>query len=172
MPDATLWADPFAHIKREVFHDLLAIMTGFTGGIPTIDFDEGSSVPLALVVQLTNELTPSDITDSFCEAVIFDHVLDSQTLHADHLVFVDDACRKFVLVVATTVIDTSMHTGYFAPCFLTILRALLFLGVPTLSLCESLLIRGRELWIAHSFTSREDYHRLQAQVKTNLCIHY
>src|SRR5262245_2415853 len=40
MPDTTLRADPLAHIKWEVFHDMLTIMTGFTGGIPAIDFKE------------------------------------------------------------------------------------------------------------------------------------
>jgi len=86
MADATLWADPFTHIQWEVLHDMLAIMTGFRRRIPAIDFDEGSSVPLALVVHLANKLTPSHITDSFCQTVILDHVLDGQTLHADHLV--------------------------------------------------------------------------------------
>jgi hypothetical protein len=74
-------------------------MAGFRRWIPSVNFDGDSSVPLAFVLQLADKLTPSHITDSFSQAVIFDHVLDSQTLHVDHLVFVDDACRKLVLVV-------------------------------------------------------------------------
>jgi len=46
MADATLRADPRTHIKGEVFHNMLAIMTGFARWIPAIDFDEGSSIPL------------------------------------------------------------------------------------------------------------------------------
>jgi len=65
---------------------MLAVMTGFTRWIPPIDFDEGSSRPLALVVQLADKLAPSDITDRFCQTVILHHVFDGQTLHADHLV--------------------------------------------------------------------------------------
>src|SRR6266852_1007675 len=168
MPDSALWTDPFTYIQREVFHDMLALMTGFTGGIPPIDFDEGSSVPLALVVQLANKLTPSDITDRFCQAVIFDHVFDGQTLHADHLVFVDDACTQFVLVVATTVMYTSMNTGNFAPRLLSVLGTLLFLCVPTLGFCKSLLIFCIELGVTHSFTSRENHHRFETQVNSNL----
>ena len=72
MADATLWADPFTHIKREVLHDMLAVMTGFRRWIPTINFDEGSSIPLALILQLADKLAPSHITDRFGEAVIFD----------------------------------------------------------------------------------------------------
>src|SRR5271157_5075280 len=101
MPDAALWANPLTHIKREVFYHMLAIMTRFAGRIPTINFDQSSSVPLSLVFELTNKLTPSDITDSFCQTVVFDHILDGQTLHANHLVFVDNAGRELVLVVTS-----------------------------------------------------------------------
>src|SRR5271170_4853959 len=46
VPNAALWADPFTHIKWEVFDHMLAVMTRFTGRIPSINFDEGSFVPL------------------------------------------------------------------------------------------------------------------------------
>src|SRR2546421_8029724 len=94
VPDAAFWTDPLTHVKREVFYHMLAIMTGFTRWIPTVNFDEGSSIPCGFILQLADELAPSHITDGFCQTVILDHVLDGQTLHADHLVFVDDACRK------------------------------------------------------------------------------
>src|SRR5258705_4524062 len=89
VPDTTLWTDPLTYIKGEVFHNMLAVMTGFAGGIPPINFDEGSSVPLAFVLQLTDKGAPSHITDRFCQSVVLDHILDRQTLHADHLVFVN-----------------------------------------------------------------------------------
>ena len=127
---------------------MLAVIARFTRWIPTIDFDEGSSVPLALVFQLADKLTPSDITDGFCQTVIFDHVLDGQTLHANHLVFVYDACREFVLVVSPTVVDTSMNTGNLATGFLPVVSAFFLLGMPTLGFCQSLLIMGIELGIA------------------------
>ncbi len=88
-------------------------MTGFTRRTPLINLDQRSSVPLAFILQLAHELAPSHITDRLRQAVIFDHMLDGQTLHADHLVFVNDAGRELVLVVTTTVIDPSMHTGHF-----------------------------------------------------------
>src|SRR5260370_2966633 len=143
-------------------------MTCFAGGIPTIDFDEGSSIPLALVVQLANGTGRSDLPDRLGDAVIFDQVLDGQTLHANHLVFVDDACTEFVLVISTTVIDTSMHTRYFAPCLLSVLGALFLFCVSPLGFCQALLILGTVARIAHSFTSGEDHHRLETQVKANL----
>jgi hypothetical protein len=122
MPDAAFGADPFTHIKWEVFYHMLAVMTGFTRWIPTVNFDEGSSVPPRFVFELTDKLTPSHITNGFRQRVILDHVLDCQTLHANHLVFVHNACRKFVLVVASAVLDTGVNTGNFPPCFLPVLR--------------------------------------------------
>ena len=147
---------------------MLAVIARFARWIPAIDFDEGSSVPLAFIFQLTDKLTPSDITDGFCQTVIFDHVLDGQTLDANHLVFVYDASRKFVLVVTPTVIDTSMNTGHLAASFLPVLGTFLFLGMPTLGFCQFLLITGIELGVPDSLTCGEDHHRFQAQVKTNL----
>ena len=74
---------------------------------------EGASVPLAFLFKLTDKLTPSNIGDRFGEAVIFDQILDSQTLDADHLVFVDNGSRELVLVVSSSVVDTSMDAGNF-----------------------------------------------------------
>jgi hypothetical protein len=147
---------------------MFAIMARFTGRIPTINFDEGSSVPLAFILQLTDKLTPSDITHGFCQRVIFDHVLDCQTLYANHLVFVDDACREFVLVVASTVLDTSMHAGNLAPCLFSIVSTFFLFRVPPLSFSQAILITGVKFGIANCFTSGEDHHRFEAQIKTNL----
>ena len=146
---------------------MLACMAGFRRGIPLINLDQHSSVPLRFVFQLSDKLTPSHIADRFCKAVVLDHVLDCQTLHADHLVFVNDAGGELVLIVMSTIIDTGMHTGDFEACFLSVLRSLLFLGMPTLSFCQPLLIHSKEFWVSDTLTSGEDDHRLQPQVKSN-----
>ena len=147
---------------------MLAVIARFTRWIPPINFDEGSSVPLALVFQLADKLTPSDITDGFGQTVILDHVLDGQTLDANHLVFVDDACRKLVLVVAATVVDTGMNTGNLASGFLLVVSTFFLLGMPTLGFGQSLLIMGIELGVPDSLTCGEDHHRFEAQVQTDL----
>src|SRR5690349_670789 len=101
---------------------MLAGMTGLRRRIPAIDFDEGSPIPLALVFQLTDKLTPSDITDGFCKRVVFDHILDCQALYTNHLVFVYYPCGEFVLVISSAVLDTSMHTGDFETRLVPVLR--------------------------------------------------
>jgi hypothetical protein len=104
---------------------MLAIATGFRRWAPPINLDQGASIPLGFVFQLTDELTPSHITDRFCQAVVFDHILDGQTLEANHLVFVNDAGRELLLVVFSTVIDPSVNTCYFETGFVPVLRPFL-----------------------------------------------
>src|SRR5438045_8980608 len=96
---------------------MLAGMTGFARGEEAINLDPSSSVPLGFVFQLSDELAPSHIADSFCECMVLDHVLDRQALDADHLVFVNNTGRKFVLVVMTLVVNASMHAGDFESRF-------------------------------------------------------
>jgi hypothetical protein len=61
------------------------------------------AVPLRFVFKLANELTTSDITDGFCQRVVLDYVLDSQTLHANHLVFIHNGSQELVLVVSSQI---------------------------------------------------------------------
>src|SRR5436305_7090984 len=130
-------------------------MTALRRWVPLIDLDQGSSVPLALVFQLTDKLTPSDILNCFGKLVILDHVLDCQALHANDLVFMDNACRELVLVISSSVVDTGMDFGNFQTGFVPVLGALLFPGMPTLGLCKLLLIAGRVAGVANGLTSRE-----------------
>jgi|SRR5260370_4203275 len=99
---------------------MLAGMTGLRRWVPLIDLDQGSSVPLGFVFQLTDKLTPSDILNSFSKLVILDHVLDCQALHANHLVFVNKACTELMLVVSSPVLNTSMELGNFETGFVPV----------------------------------------------------
>src|SRR5258708_35087329 len=104
---------------------MLASMTGFRRRIEPINFDEYAPVPLGFVFKLADKLTPSDIRDRLGKLGIFDHVLDSQALHAYHLVFVYDACAELVLVVSPPIGDTSMDFGNFQTSLLPVFRAAL-----------------------------------------------
>ncbi len=146
---------------------MLACMAGFRRGIEAVNLDQGSSVPLGFVCELPGKLTPSHIADSFRKAVVLDHVLDCQTLDADHLVFVNNAGGELMLIVAATIIDTSTHTGYFKACFLPVLRSLFCTCMPSLSFCQLLLILCKEFGIANTLTGGEDDYRLDPQIQTN-----
>jgi hypothetical protein len=146
---------------------MLTCATGLTRRVPLINLDQGSSVPPGFVFKLADELTPSHITDRLGKLGIFDHVLDSQALHAHHLVFVDDACAELVLVVPSAIGDTSMETSNFQTGLVPVLGALLFARMPPLSFCQLLLIFGKIARVANALTSRESHHRLDAKIKTN-----
>ena len=53
--------------------------------VPLVDLDKGPSVPLRFVFQLTHQLAPADIADGLGETVVAQHILDRETLDADHL---------------------------------------------------------------------------------------
>ncbi len=146
---------------------MLACMTGLRRGIEAVNLEQGASVPLGFVFQLTDELTPADITDRFRQAVVLDQVLNRQALDANHLVFVHDACAELVLGVTSPVIDPSVKTSHEDSGFVPVLRAFLFLGMPTLRFCQSLFILGKIAGIANILPSREGNHRLDTQVKTD-----
>ena len=150
---------------------MLAGMTGLRRWVPLIDLDQGSSVPLALIFQLTDKLTPSDIVNSLSKLVILDHVLDGQALHTYHLVFVNNACTELLLVVSSAVVNASMDLGDFETGLSPVLRAFLFLGMPPLRFCQSLLIFGKVVGIADTLSGRECDHGSNAKVETDHLIH-
>ena len=146
---------------------MLACTTGLRRWVPLINFDQGASVPLGLVFQLADELTPSHIADGFRKRVVLDHILDSQALHANHLAFVDDAGRKLVLVVSSAIIDPSMYSCDFETGLVSVPGPLLFLGKSSLGTGQLLLILSKIAGIANAFTSRECNHGFDAKIKTD-----
>ncbi len=146
---------------------MLASMTGLGRGIPAVNLDKGSSVPVGFVLQLADKLAPSDITDRLCQRVVLDHILDRQALNANDLVFMDNACRELVLVISSSVVNTSMDFGDFQTGFVPILGALLFPGMLTLGFCQLLLILGKVAGVANGLTSREGNHGFDPKIKPN-----
>ncbi len=63
---------------------MLASMTGLGRGIPAVNLDKSSSVPVGFVFQLADKLAPSYITDGLCQRVVLDHILDRQAHFSAH----------------------------------------------------------------------------------------
>src|SRR5712691_2256165 len=148
------------------------VKTAFGGGIPLVNLDEVAPIPCCFVLKLPDKLTPSDITDRFSEAMILDHVLDLQTLHADCLVLTNNASRELVLRVTPSIGYASMDTSDLDACLCTVLASLLLLRQSPLGLRQLLFICGKELGVAYCFTRREYHHRLEAQIKPNFLLHW
>ena len=84
------------------------VIAAFGGGIPLIDLDKVSAIPRCFIFELGHELTPSHVTDRFCQFVVLDHVLHCQALDADRLVFTDQACGELLQEVTASISDTGM----------------------------------------------------------------
>jgi hypothetical protein len=136
------------------------------GGEP-VDLDQCSPVPGGFVLQLAHELAPSHVADTLGETVVLEHVLDRKALDAHHLVFVDDARRELVLVIAPPVSDTGVYPGHLEPRPGTVTTAFSLLGEPPLRLCQLLLVFGEIPGIADGLSRREDDHRGQARPSTS-----
>src|SRR5438132_7913856 len=155
MEGLTLGTLPEPDIKRKGGKDMSTVRTALGRGIPLVNLDQGASVPLRFVFQLTHEFAPADIADGLGEAMVGEHVLDGQTLDTDHLVLVNDARREFVLIIPSPVSNTGMDASHLEAGFVPVLAPLLFLGQPLLSLDQFLLVCAEELRITHLLPRRE-----------------
>ena len=107
---------------------MTTVKAAFGGWVPLVDLDKATPVPTGFVFQLSDELTPSHITNRFCKLVVLYHILDLQTLDAYDLVLADDLCRELVLVVSSAVGNLLMETSNLAPGFARFLLPFFFLA--------------------------------------------
>src|SRR5260370_23353826 len=121
MNRSTYRARPFPNIKRQRIKDIATLETAFRGGIPRVNLDKVPAIPLRFVCELAYKLTPPNLRDSFGKGMGFHHILDSQRLHTDRLVFTDQASGEFVLKVAASLSYPGMDSGYFFTGFCSIL---------------------------------------------------
>ena len=78
------------------------------GGVELVDLDEGTPIPLGLVVQLAYKFTPTQIIDGLGEAMVLNHVLDLQALDTYDLVLAYELRRELVLVISASIGTTCM----------------------------------------------------------------
>ena len=63
MVGATLRAVPFPNIQRQPLNDMAAMATALRTGEPLVNLDQGSAIPLSLVLQLSHQFAPASIAD-------------------------------------------------------------------------------------------------------------
>src|SRR2546426_744504 len=151
---------------------MATVKAPFGRGVPLVNLDQCAPIPPSFVLQLAHQFTPTHVANGFGQAMVFDHVLDLQTLDANRLVLTDQLCRELVLIVAPSVTDTSMYSGNLTTGFVSVLGTFFLLGKTALSLCQLLLILLKELGIAGGLPIGGDDHGLQAQVKPDLLLDF
>src|SRR5712691_10207953 len=67
---ATFGTCPVTNIKCQGVENMTTIETALRGRIPLVNLDEGTSIPLSLVFELPDKLTPSYIANCFSEGVV------------------------------------------------------------------------------------------------------
>src|SRR6266446_9617841 len=128
MEGVTLRTPPEPFIERKGLENMPTMGTAFRTGVPLVNLDQGAPIPLRFVLQLAHELAPAHIRDGLGEAVILEHVLDRETLDADHLVLVNDASREFVLIIPSPICYLGMVTRDLETCLGSVLASLFLLG--------------------------------------------
>src|SRR6202022_559126 len=146
---------------------MTTIKAAFGGGVPLVNFHNGTPVPLCFVLKLSDKFSPTYITDSFRQTVVFDHIFDVQTLDTYDLVFAYDLGREFLLVVSSPVCNLLMDTSNLQTRFCTVLRPFFLFRVTALCFRQFLFIFGEELGVPMRLSIRGDDQRLQTQVKPN-----
>src|SRR5438128_3037076 len=110
---------------------MAAVKAAFGRREERINFEKPSAVPGRFVFELADELTPTNVMDRLGQAVVLDHVLDSQALDANRLVLAKNAGRELLLVVATAISNSCVDACDLPPGLLTIARPLFLLGKAT-----------------------------------------
>src|SRR6266487_15511 len=167
----TLWTGPNALGKVKGFMNVSTVKAAFTRRIPPVNLDQCATIPCGFVLQLSYKLAPSHIADRFSETMVLDHILDRQTLDADHLVLANHACRELMPKITATVSDTGMNLCHLHTSLLFILRAFFPACMPTLCMGQSLLIVSEELRIPNGLATGEHDKRLDTQVGPNATRH-
>ena len=141
--------------------------TALTGGIPFVNLDQVSTVPVGFVVELGDKLRPPHIADRFAECRVLDHVLHLQALHADRLVFTDQAGGELVQKITAAISDTSMKARHLETRLVSIFRPFFLPGMAALGFRQLFLILVKESGVAYHFARRENHKGRQAKVSTN-----
>ena len=107
-------------------------MAALGSEVPTVYFDEHARAPGGFVLQLTDQLTPTHVTDALGQRRIADQVLDGQRLYAYRLVFTNEACRQLVPAIGAWVGKLRVETSDLQARLLSVLGPALFAGAVAL----------------------------------------
>src|SRR3989442_5380103 len=143
------------------------VKAAFGRGVPLVNLDNGTSIPRSFVLKLPDQFRPTYVTDGFSQTVVFNHILDLQTLDADDLVFAYDASREFVLIVSSPIGNLFLDASHLQTSLCTVLGPFFLFGVAALCFRKLLCIFGEELGIAVGMSIGGNDHRFQAQIKSN-----
>ncbi len=162
--DAALGTRPGSNIESKGVQDMPTLETALGRGVPLVNLDQVAPIPSRFVGELGDELRPAHVRDGLGQLGVLHHVLDGQRLHADRLVFTNQAGGELVQEVTASISYPGMDASHLLSGLGSVLRALVLLGKPALSLGKFLPIFVEKLWVANGLSSGEDHEVFQAQI--------
>lgn len=180
-----VWAFPCSDAQCLPAGVFAARVADLAAGIPLVDDRELASVPFGLVFEHGAELSPACVPDAFVQTAFrllpvvevlsrivrvrfrlaaSAHVLDSQVLDDNRLVFTDDSGRELVEKVGATVLDLRVRLSRLQPGFTIVVASFLLPGEFSLRQSEFPQVFSQVSWIVDFLTIAEDGEVLQSHV--------
>lgn len=180
-----VWAFPCSDVQCLHAGVFAARVADLAAGIPLVDDRELASVPFGLVFEHGAELSPACVQNAFVQTafrllpvvrVLFRvvrvgfrlavsaHVLDSQVLDDNRLVFTDDSGRELVEKVCATVLDLRIRLSHLQPGFTIVVASFLLPGEFSLRQPEFPQVFFQVSWIVDFLTIAEDGEVFQSHV--------
>ena len=122
---------------------------------------------LRLIGELSEEFTPCGIPDTFCQFMIFHHILGGEALHADDVVLPHDLSRELLLVVPSHIGNMLLKTGDPQASLLAVLASPLLSGKLPLKASELLLALSEIFGVLVFISIAGDSKILDTEVQTD-----
>lgn len=180
-----VWALPCSDVQCLPAGVFAARVADLAAGIPLVDDRELASVPFGLVFEHGAELSPACVQNAFVQTAFrllpvvkvlsrivrvwfrlaaSAHVLDSQVLDDNRLVFTDDSGRELVQEVGTTILDLRVCLRHFQTGLAIIVASFLLPGEFSLRQPEFPQVFSQVSWIVDFLAIAEDGEVFQSHV--------
>ena len=114
--------------RSACIHHESAMVTTLATREKSVNFDQESPVPFALVLKLTKHLTPRSIRDRPSKLVVTNHIPDCQVFDSYQAIFSYQTSSQLMQKIGTSIFDKTVYFSYCHSRFMSVTRAF---GFPT-----------------------------------------
>ncbi len=119
-------AVPVSNLQRQLIHDVTTMPTPLRTRKPSVNLDKATTIPVALIFELSDQLRPCSIADGLSQLPILDHILHSQIINGDGLVFTHQSSRQLVKKIISRIANLCIDSSDFNdPSFVSVVRPFL-----------------------------------------------
>lgn len=170
MAGATFSAIPFTDRQRQLSYCVTTVRATLGAGEPLVNFDKLAPIPCGLVLQLSDQFTPTTIANGSRQFVVSYHSLHMQILNRNHLIFAYQLSGQLMQKVLSRILNSSLNPSHSQPCFISVVRPFLLLSQSLLSFLQSLVQSIEMSRVRDLLPSRERSHARNAQANPHLAI--